>query len=514
MSRILESFGKGEWLSGSGETVTLLDASNGSAVARIHRSSPDIQAMLEYSRRVGGPALRELTFVQRAQILRDLSKYLFSQLDELVEISYQSGATRRDTAVDVDGGIGTLAVFASKASKFLPDSKILSDGDLELLGKQGTFAGRHIYSSKLGAAVQINAFNFPVWGMLEKFAPAFLAGMPSLVKPASQTAYLTEAVVRKMVSSQLLPEGSISLLCAGGEGLLDYLLPQDTLSFTGSAATAHMLRSHPAVVERGVRFNAEADSLNSTILGPDVKIGTDDFEIFVSQIVSEMTVKAGQKCTAIRRIYVSQQLVGPTLDAISSQLDQIQVGDPRVDGVSMGPLASLRQRDEVRGNIEKLLVDSTMVCGSLEKIAAIGTDVDLGAFMSPILLRSDDAFASSANHIEPFGPVSTVMPYLRFDEALQAAALGEGSLVASLVTADDDIARDFVAGLAPWHGRLLVSNSRNVGESTGHGIAMPQMLHGGPGRAGGGEELGGLRSVTHYMQRSAIQGHPEFLESF
>lgn len=513
MSRILESFGNGSWQIDPGETVPLLDASTGSEIARISSNYSGIPSMLEYSRHVGGPVIRDLTFVQRAQILKDLSKFLLNQLDEFVEISYQTGATRRDTAVDVDGGIGTLAVFANKALKMLPDSRILADGDLESFGKGGTFAGRHIYTSKLGVAVQINAFNFPVWGMLEKFAPAFLAGMPSLVKPASQTAYLTEMVVRKMVSSQLLPEGSISLLCAGAGGLLDYLIPQDTLSFTGSAGTANMLKSHRAVVERGVRFNSEADSLNASILGPDVSIGSDDFNIFVDQVVTEMIIKAGQKCTAIRRVIVPDFLMAPTLDAISSRLRDIKIGDPRVDGVEMGPLASIKQRGEVKGRVETLLVDCKPVFGHGDHVDVIDADPDTGAFMSPMLLASDDLFASSANRIEPFGPVSTVLPYSRFSEGLQAVALGDGSLVASLVTGDDSLAGEFVNGLAPWHGRLLIVNSRNVHESTGHGVAMPQMLHGGPGRAGGGEELGGLRAVTHYMQRSAVQAHPDFLDS-
>lgn len=513
MTRILESYGQGSWQAHSGETVSLRDASTGVEVARIATNHSGVPSMLEYSRSVGGPALRDLTFVQRAQMLKDLSKFLLNHIDEFVEISYQTGATRRDTVVDVDGGIGTLAVLANKALKSLPDSRVLADGDLEQLSKGGTFAGRHVYTSKPGVAVQINAFNFPVWGMLEKFAPAFLAGMPSLVKPASQTSYLTEAVVRKIVSSQLLPEGSISLLCAGAGRLLDCLLPQDTLSFTGSAGTSNMLKSHRAVVERGVRFNAEADSLNASILGPDVSAGSDDFNIFIDQIITEMTIKAGQKCTAIRRVVVPDNLLESTLDAISSRLRDIKVGNPRIDGVEMGPLASLKQRDEVRGSIEKLLVDCRLVFGDCSHVDAMGTDADSGAFISPILLASDDIFSSSANRVEPFGPVSTVLPYSRFDEALQAVALGEGSLVASLVTAEDDYAREFVNELAPWHGRLLITNSRNAQESTGHGVAMPQMLHGGPGRAGGGEELGGLRAVTHYMQRTAVQGHPDFLDS-
>lgn len=513
MTPILQSFSQGRWQLTDGETMPLVDASTGEEVARIPRVGPDVAAMLQFARKIGGPELRKLSFTQRAVILKNLAKYLSGHLDEFAAISVRTGATRRDTAVDVDGGIGTVAVFASKATRELPDSTILQDGDIELLGKGGTFGGKHIYSSKPGAAVQINAFNFPVWGMLEKFAPAFLAGMPSVVKPASQTAYLTEAVVRKIVDSGLLPEGTISLLCAGPEGLIENLTGQDTISFTGSAGTAQALRSHEVVTGRSVAFNAEADSLNCSILGTDIVPEDDEFDIYVDQIVNEMVIKAGQKCTAIRRAFVPVSIIDDVAEAISARLAEIIIGNPSDAGVQMGPLASLGQRSEVRANIQQLLGASRVVFGNPETVKIVGADTQKGAFMSPIVLRSDDVFASQIHSVEAFGPVCTLLPYQTFGEVIDAAVLGGGSLVGSIVTTDPAIAKVLVNSLAPWHGRLLVVDSSNVGESTGHGIAMPQMLHGGPGRAGGGEELGGLRSLSRYMQRTAIQGHPDFLKT-
>jgi oxepin-CoA hydrolase/3-oxo-5,6-dehydrosuberyl-CoA semialdehyde dehydrogenase len=507
----LRSFAEGRWQDGTGESRTLLDAATGEIVATLPTHGPDPAAVLGYARAVGGPALRALTFIERAAILKALARYLPGHLDEFVELSTRTGATRRDTAVDVDGGIGTLAVYASKATRELPDATILPDGATEPLGKGGTFAGRHIYTPKRGAAVQINAFNFPVWGMLEKFAPAFLAGMPSVVKPASQTAYLTELVVRRIIDSGLLPDGTLSMLCGSPDGLLDALTGQDTVGFTGSAVTAFALRTHPVVAGRSVAFNAEADSLNCAILGPDVTMDDLEFTLYVEQLVTEMTVKAGQKCTAIRRAFVPDRLAEAVTDAVCTRLSAVVVGHPALTETEMGPVASRGQRDEVRAAIARLATGAKVVFGDPQRIDVAGADAEIGAFLAPILLRGDDIHAASPHEVEAFGPVATVLPYADLDTLAGAVALGGGSLAGSIVTHDPAVARRLVKELGPWHGRLLVLDRDNAGESTGHGTAMPQMLHGGPGRAGGGEELGGLRALSHYMQRTAIQGHPEFL---
>ena len=509
--QILESYSEGRWQAGGGEPRPLLDAATGEVVAAIPSHGPDPAAMLDYARSVGGPALRALTFTERAAILRSVAKHLSGHLDEFVALSTRTGATRRDTAVDVDGGIGTLAVYASKAAKELPNSTTLLDGDIEMLGRGGTFAGRHILRSKVGAAVQINAFNFPVWGMLEKFAPAFLAGMPSVVKPASATAYLTELVVRRIIESGLLPEGALSLLAAGPGDLLDQLGSQDTLGFTGSADTALALRTHPVVAGRAVAFNAEADSLNCSILGEDVEQSDPEFALFVDQLVTEMTVKAGQKCTAIRRAFVPLHLMGAAMDAISSRLDAVVTGHPGDAATTLGPLASLAQRDEVRRAVAKLAADAPIVFGDPEKVDVVGADPEAGAFLSPILLAATSATARAPHRVEAFGPVSTLLPYRGTEQVIEAAALGGGSLVGSIVSHDPATVAALIDALSPWHGRLLVLDRADAAESTGHGVAMPQMQHGGPGRAGGGAELGGLRALDHYLQRTAVQGNPEML---
>ncbi len=511
MSRSLPSYAEGRWQDGSGEQRPLLDAATGEVVATIPARGPDPAAALHYARTVGGPALRALTFTERAAILKALARHLSGVIDELAALSTRTGATRRDTAVDVDGGIATMAVYASKGARELPEATVLPDGPAEPLGKGGTFAGRHILTSRPGAAVQINAFNFPVWGMLEKFAPAFLAGMPSVVKPASQTAYLTELAVRHIIDSGLLPDGTLTLLCAPPGDLLDHLGPQDTLSFTGSAATALALRTHPVVAGRAVTFNAEADSLNCSILGPDVSPGDPEFDLYVGQLVTEMTVKAGQKCTAIRRAFVPAGLAGPVADAVTDRLAGLVIGHPADPDVQLGALASLGQRDEVRRAVGQLSTATRPVYGDAAKVTVTGADAERGAFLSPILLRADDPLAGPVHQVEAFGPVSTVLPYTGTDELTEAAAAGQGSLAGSIVTADPAVAADLISRLAPWHGRLLVLNSSDAAESTGHGVAMPQLMHGGPGRAGGGAELGGLRAVRHYMQRTAVQGHPDLL---
>ena len=511
MTRALQSYSQDRWHGGSGERVSLADAATGEPVAAIHRTGPDAAAMLRYARTRGGPALRALTFTERAAILKALARYLSGHVAEFAVLSALTGATRRDTAVDVDGGIATLAVYASKAGRELPDAGVLPDGPAEPLGKSGTFAGRHVRTPRLGAAVQVNAFNFPVWGMLEKFAPAFLAGMPSVVKPASQTAYLTELVVRRIIESGILPEGSLSLLCAGPGGLLDSLVSQDTLSFTGSAVTALALRTHPAVAGQAVAFNAEADSLNCSVVGPDVTAGDLEFNLYVDQLVTEMTVKAGQKCTAIRRALVPAALADAVTSAVSAALAAVVVGHPAGLDTTMGPLASLAQREEVRAAVAKLAAAGRIAHGHPDAVQVHGADARRGAFLSPILLRCDDNSAPAPHEVEAFGPVATVIGYDGIDEAVALAGRGDGSLAGSIITRDPDVASRLVAGLAPWHGRLLVLNRDDAAESTGHGTAMPQLLHGGPGRAGGGAELGGLRALDHYLQRTAIQGHPDLL---
>jgi oxepin-CoA hydrolase/3-oxo-5,6-dehydrosuberyl-CoA semialdehyde dehydrogenase len=510
MTRTLPSFSQNRWHEGSGELVTLPDAATGDPVAAIPRTGPDARAMLAYARSAGGPALRGLTFAERAAILRALARHLSGHLPEFSDLSTRTGATRRDTAVDVDGGIATLAVYASKG-RDLPDSRVLADGGTESLGKGGTFAGRHLRTPRLGAAVQVNAFNFPVWGMLEKFAPAFLAGMPSVVKPASQTAYLTELVVRRITESGLLPQGSLSLLCAGPQGLLENLTAQDTLSFTGSAATGQALRTHPAVTAHAVPFNAEADSLNCSVLGPDVQAGDPEFDLYVDQLVTEMTVKAGQKCTAIRRALVPRTLAGAVTDAVTARLAGVVVGHPAAPAVTMGPLASLAQREEVRTAVAKLAAAGRVAYGDPGHVRVLGADQERGAFLSPVLLYCDDQAAPAPHDVEAFGPVATVLPYRTIDEAVDLAARGRGSLTGSVVTRDAAVATALVHGLAPWHGRVLVLSRDDAAESTGHGTAMPQLLHGGPGRAGGGAELGGLRALDHYLHRTAVQGHPGLL---
>jgi oxepin-CoA hydrolase / 3-oxo-5,6-dehydrosuberyl-CoA semialdehyde dehydrogenase len=515
MTRVLPSYVQGSWQVGGGEHRELLDAATGEAVAAIPATVPDAAAALAYARDTGGAALRALTFAERAAILKSLARHLSGQVDEFAALSTRTGATRRDTTVDVDGGIGTLAVYASKGGRELPDLTVLPDGDTESLGRAGTFAGRHIFSPKLGAAVQINAFNFPVWGMLEKFAPAFLAGMASVVKPASQTAYLTELVVRRIIESDLLPDGALSLLCGGPAGLLESLSSQDTLSFTGSASTAYALRVHPTVAGRSVAFNAEADSLNCSILGPDVTADDPEFAGYVEALVTEMTVKAGQKCTAIRRAFVPAHLVDAVAAAVSDRLTSVVVGHPGDPETDMGPVAGLAQRDEVRAAVDRLSTVSKLVFGDPrvvpEAVAASGADPERGAFVSPILLRCEDITASAPHEVEAFGPVATLLPYRDLAELVPAVARGDGSLVGSIVTHDQAIALRLITALSPWHGRLLVLDRDDADESTGHGVALPHLLHGGPGRAGGGEELGGLRALRHYLQRTAVQGHPKLL---
>ncbi len=509
----LRSYVGGAWVTPTDEGRPVLDAVTGDEVARVSSAGVDLAAALSYGRSTGGPALRELTFHQRAALLKALGSRLREHRQELYELSARTGATLGDARFDVDGGIGALLSYASKARRELPNDTILPEGPVEPLGKGGSFVGQHILTSRHGVAVQINAFNFPVWGPLEKFAPAFIAGVPSLVKPATQTAYLSARLVELIIDSGLLPAGSLQLVCGSATGLLDHLGEQDLVSFTGSAATARQLRSHPAVVERGVRFNAEADSLNCSILGPEAGEGTPEFDLYVRQLVTEMTVKAGQKCTAIRRAFVPSDLTGQVIEAVRDRLATVVVGNPAEQGVWMGALASLEQREEVRRSVKALLSAGRLVYGDPEHVDVVGASAERGAFLAPLLLLASDPGRPEPHQVEAFGPVSTIIGYRDTAEVIDLAARGLGSLAGSIVTIDLSFARDVVLGLAPWHGRLLVLDRDDAGESTGHGSPLPMLVHGGPGRAGGGEEMGGIRGVLHYLQRTAVQASPRVLSA-
>ena len=510
----LQSFIAGRWASGTGKAAALRDASTGEVVASATSEGLDFAAMLEHARSVGGPNLRRLTFHERAARLKALAKHLTERKEALYQLSYATGATKSDSLIDIDGGIGTLFVYASKGMKELPDSRVYVDGAVELLSKSGGFLGQHIYLSREGAAVHINAFNFPVWGMLEKLAPALLAGVPAIVKPATATAYLTELAFRQIIDSGLLPEGAVQLICGGVGDLFEHLTCQDVIAFTGSGSTARKLRMHPRVVDQSVRFTAETDSLNSCILAPDALAGTAEFDLFVREVVREMTVKAGQKCTAIRKAIVPAAQSAAVLEALRAALAKVVIGDPREESVRMGPVASLAQRREVLEQLARLERETDVVCGQGGELALAGADAERGAFIAPTLLHCRDALSARAIHeVEAFGPVSTVVPYQTVEEAIELARRGAGSLVGSVFSADENIAAQLVLGLAPFHGRILVVNRHCAKESTGHGSPLPHLVHGGPGRAGGGEEMGGIRGVLHYMQRTAVQGTPDVLSA-
>jgi len=507
----LRSYVNGSWTQPTAEGTPLLDAVTGEQVATISSAGIDMRSALDYGRATGGPALRELTFHQRAAILKSLGLFLREHRPEFYQLSARTGATLTDAKFDVDGGIGVLASYASKGRRELPNDTTLLDGDPEPLGRQGQFLGQHILTSRHGVAIQVNAFNFPVWGPLEKFAPAFLAGVPSFIKPASATAYLTARLVELIVGSGLLPEGAIQFIAGSVGDLFDHLTDQDLLSFTGSASTAQRLRTHPNVVARAVRFNAEADSLNCSILGPDATPGTDEFDLYIKQLVTEMTVKAGQKCTAIRRALVPEQHLDAVAEAASERLATITIGNPADQSVTMGALASLDQREEVRRSLKALQAAGTTVFGDPYHVEVTGADPERGAFISPILIRADDANRPEPHEVEAFGPVSTLIGYRDAAHAIELAARGLGSLAGSIVTSDPGFATTIVLGVAPWHGRLLVLDKDDAPESTGHGSPLPSLVHGGPGRAGGGEELGGIRAVVHHMQRTAVQASPRVL---
>jgi oxepin-CoA hydrolase / 3-oxo-5,6-dehydrosuberyl-CoA semialdehyde dehydrogenase len=508
----LQSYVYGAWTRGRDEGVAMRDATTGEVVGQASSTGIDFAAVLDHARSVGGPALRALTFHERSALLKGLAKRLSELKEEFYTLSYRTGATKSDSLIDIDGGIGTVFAFAGKGSRELPNARVHIDGALEPLSKTGSFAGQHLYVSREGAAVHINAFNFPVWGMLEKLAPTLLAGMPAIVKPATATAYLTELVVRRIVEARILPEGALQLVCGSLGNLFDHLNCQDIVSFTGSAHTAARLRVHPAVIRHAVPFIAETDSLNSSILALDAIPGTAEFDLFIKEVTREMTVKAGQKCTAIRKALVPAAVTGDVIAALQTALRSIVVGDPRVEGVRMGPLVSEEQRNDVLERVAALRREADLVAGDLDRFEVTGADRRRGAFVPPLLLLSRDSATARAIHdVEAFGPVATVLPYRDTEEAIALARRSEGSLAASVFCADDSLAGQIVLGLAPFHGRILVVNRTCAKESTGHGSPLAPLIHGGPGRAGGGEEMGGIRGVLHYMQRTAVQGSPDTL---
>jgi oxepin-CoA hydrolase / 3-oxo-5,6-dehydrosuberyl-CoA semialdehyde dehydrogenase len=504
----LENYVTGKWIAGDGEGQTLYNAVTGAPLGTTSTKGLDFASVLEYGRTKGNPALRKMTFHERGLMLKSLALMLRDHLPELYSLSYQTGATKADSWVDIEGGIGNLFSYASLRRKF-PNETFAVDGDPIPLSKNGSFMGHHILVPKEGVAIHINAFNFPVWGMLEKIAVNLLAGMPAVVKPATVTSYLTEAVVKKIIASGILPDGALQLLVGSAGDLLDHVTEQDVITFTGSATTGKMLKAHPRVLAENVPFTMEADSLNCIVLGEDVTPDMPEWDIFVKEVRKEMTTKAGQKCTAIRRIFVPENKMEDIWKAVSKALSQTTIGNPENEKVRMGSLAGQGQREEVMAQVQKLLASSSLVYGSLDSVEVIDADAKKGAFMSPLLLLNEKPFESKEVHeVEAFGPVSTIMPYKSLEEATTLAKKGKGSLVCSVVTADNKIAKDFVLGAASHHGRILVLNREDAKESTGHGSPLPQLVHGGPGRAGGGEEMGGVRGVKHYMQRTAIQGSP------
>lgn len=508
MERI-QNYVLGSWASGEGEELTAFNAINGEAIGVLSSAGLDYGDILDYGRKTGGPALRKMTFQERGRMLKALALYLMERKEKFYGLSAATGATRTDSWIDIEGGIGNLFAYASLRKQF-PDLPYAVEGEAAPLSKGGSFIGHHILVPKRGIAVHINAFNFPIWGMLEKIAVNLLAGVPAVVKPSEFTSYLTELMVKEIVDSKILPEGSLQLVSGLGRGLLDHVTNQDVVTFTGSAATGKKLKALPHIIEESVPFNLEADSLNASILGEDAAPGTPEFDIFIKATRAEITVKAGQKCTAIRRIIVPEKYMEDVQIALGKQLAKTTIGDPSVEGVRMGALASKLQVERVRHNVELLMKEQEIVYGDMDNFQVTGADKDKGAFFSPILFKNEDPFNKTSVHdIEAFGPVSTLMPYTSLDEAIGITELGKGSLVTSIVTADNNIAKEFVLNTAHLHGRILVLNERCAKESTGHGSPMPLLSHGGPGRAGGGEEMGGVRGVKHYMQRTAIQGHPE-----
>ncbi|GAB4253560.1 MAG: phenylacetic acid degradation bifunctional protein PaaZ [Vicingaceae bacterium] len=499
----------GKWTEGQGEEVKLYHAITGEQIGTASSAGLDYKAILEYGRNIGGPALRKMTFQERGRMLKSLALHLLSIKEKFYKLSTATGATRMDSWIDIEGGIGNLFANASLRRQF-PDLPYYVDGTAAPLSKNGTFIGHHIMVPKKGVAVHINAFNFPIWGMLEKIAVNLMAGVPAVVKPSEYTCYLTELMVKEIVDSKILPEGSLQLVCGLGRGIIDYVDNQDVVTFTGSAETGKKLKALPHIVENSVPFNLEADSLNASVLGEDAVPGTPEFDLFVKEVHKEMTVKAGQKCTAIRRILVPENLIEDVQKALTERLAKTTIGNPELEGVRMGALATKLQVERVKENVKKLAASQEIVFGGSDDFEIIGAEKDKGAFFAPTLFRNNDPFNKTDVHeIEAFGPVSTLIPYKNLQEAVKIIEMGKGSLVTSIVTNDDKLAREFVVEAAHINGRILVLNQRCAKESTGHGSPMPLLTHGGPGRAGGGEEMGGKRGVLHYMQRTAIQGHPQ-----
>ena len=508
----IKSYVYGRWHEASGAGKKVLSAVTGEPVAEVGSDGIDFAKVLSYGREVGGKGLRDLTIHERATALKHVAKYLMANKESLYKLSTHTGATRADSWVDIEGGVATLFSFSGIARREFANEKFIVEGDPEPLSKKGSFVGQHILTSKLGVSVHINAFNFPCWGMLEKIAPSLVAGVPVVVKPATDSAYLTEAMVKLIVDSGILPEGSIQLICGSVGDLLDHLNEQDSVTFTGSAKTGQMLKTHSNIVANSVPFNMEADSINCCILGESVKKDDPEFDLFVKEVVKEMTTKAGQKCTAIRRALVPAEKLELVKEALIERLAKVTVGHPNAEGVRMGPLISLSQRDDVRKSVAALREQAELIVGDEKKFHVEGADVETGAFFPPTLLCANNPLASDVVHsVEAFGPVSTLMPYANTDEAIAIAHLGKGSLAASVFTYDNHEASQLILGAAAYHGRMLVINRDCAAESTGHGSPLPNLVHGGPGRAGGGEELGGARAIKHYMQRTAIQGSPTTL---
>ncbi len=510
----VKSFAAGHWVEADAAARDIRSAVNGQVIARAGNSALDTEAMLHFARNKGGPALRAMTFHQRAKMLKALALHLGKHKQPLYDISFATGATQKDNLIDIDGGIGTMFVFASKGRREMPDSQVYIDGNVEQLSRHGTFLGQHICTSMHGVAVHINAFNFPVWGMLEKLAPTLLAGVPAIVKPATASCYVTEMAVQILLDSGILPEGALQLVSGGLGDMLDRLTNQDVVSFTGSADTALMLRSAPHILKNSIRFVAEQDSLNGSILGPDAQPGTPEFDLFIKEVSREMTTKAGQKCTAIRRIFAPEALVQPVIEALGTSLAKVTIGDPAAETTRMGALVSAGQKADVLEKAAIIGQEAERVIGDPNNFSVQGADSEAGAFVPPMLFHCANPDKAKRIHdVEAFGPVSTIMPYRDLDHAVSLLNRGEGSLVASVITHDPDVARQVALGAGAFHGRLYFNNRDSMRESTGHGSPLPHMVHGGPGRAGGGEEMGGVRGVMHYMQRTAIQGSPDILSA-
>jgi oxepin-CoA hydrolase / 3-oxo-5,6-dehydrosuberyl-CoA semialdehyde dehydrogenase len=505
----IQNYILGNWEDGEGVEFTALNALNGDLIGTVSSAGLDYEAILDYGRKKGGPALRKMTFQERGRMLKALALHLMSKKNMFYEISAKTGATKIDSWIDIEGGIGNLFANASLRRQF-PDLPYYVDGVAAPLSKGGTFIGHHIMVPKKGVAIHINAFNFPIWGMLEKIAVNLMAGVPAVVKPSEITSYLTEAMVREIIASKILPEGALQLVSGFGRGIVDHANLNDVVTFTGSAFTGKKLKALPHITENSVPFNLEADSLNACVLGEDATPGTPEFDIFIKEVLKEITIKAGQKCTAVRRILVPEKLVDEVENALKSKLSKTIIGDPSLEGVRMGSLVSRLQMERVKENVSLLLEEQNLVFGDLNEVEIQGGSKEKGAFISPILMRNNDPFNKTRVHdIEAFGPVSTILPYKNLEEAIQLVEMGKGSLVTSIITADDKLAKEFVVEAAHINGRILVLNERCAKESTGHGSPMPMLTHGGPGRAGGGEEMGGKRGVLHYLHRTAIQGHPE-----